>query len=175
MGAAGISMISLSKSYALSIGLSGIAVLTAFNIVNGGGRIVAGMLSDKIGGERTAVLAFLMTAAAYAVLPLLSGVAVISVAAACIGFGFGTLFTVTGPIASKRFGLKYFGMIYGLIFTAYGFIGGILGPALSGVVLDKTGGNYGLVFGYLAVFALIGAVLMATLIRNKASKRSRKA
>lgn len=174
MGAAGISMISLSKSYALSIGLSGIMVLTAFNIVNGGGRIVAGMLSDKIGGERTAVLAFLMTAAAYAVLPLLGGVAMISVAAACIGFGFGTLFTVTGPIASKRFGLKYFGMIYGLIFTAYGFIGGILGPALSGVVLDKTGGNYGLVFGYLAVFALIGAVLMAMLIRNKASKRSRK-
>ncbi len=170
MGAAGISMISLSKSYALSLGMSGIIVLTAFNVVNGGGRIIAGVLSDRIGGERTAIAAFVMTALAYGALVFMDGLAGIAVAAAFIGFGFGTLFTVTGPIASRLFGLKYFGMIYGLIFTAYGFIGGILGPALSGFVLDRTGGNYGLVFGYLAVFAFIGAALMLLLLRLERDK-----
>ena len=51
MGAAGISMVSLSGNYAVSLGLSGTAILMAFNVVNGGGRIVAGVLSDVIGGE----------------------------------------------------------------------------------------------------------------------------
>ena len=166
MGAAGISMVSLSEGYALSIGLSGIVVLSAFNLVNGGSRIVAGLMCDVIGGERTAVIAYVLTAAGYGMLPFMRSVAGASISAACIGFGMGTLFTVTGPVAAKRFGLKYFGMIYGLIFTAYGFIGGILGPALSGVVLDKTGGSYGIVFGYLAVFALIGAGLMIVLART---------
>lgn len=167
MGAAGISMISLSKSYAISQALPGITVLTAFNIVNGGGRIIAGILSDIIGGAWTGVIAFVLTAAGYGMLPFVHGLVGTAAIAACIGFGFGTLFTVTGPIASSFFGLKYFGMIYGLIFTAYGFIAGILGPALSGLVLDKTGGNYTMVFCYLAVFAAVGAVLMWVLGRKK--------
>lgn len=170
MGAAGISMISLSKSYAVSLGLPGITVLTAFNVVNGGGRIIAGILSDIIGGAWTGVVAFVITAAGYGILPFIQSLAGAAVIAACIGFGFGTLFTVTGPIASGLFGLKYFGMIYGLIFTAYGFIAGILGPALSGAVLDKTGGNYTMVFCYLAVFAAVGAVLMAILAKKKAGR-----
>lgn len=171
MGAAGISMVSLSKSYAISLGVSSIAVLTAFNVVNGGGRIIAGMLSDLIGGAWTGVIAFVITAAGYAALPYIHGLAGVAAVSACVGFGFGTLFTVTGPIASGLFGLKYFGLIYGLIFTAYGFIAGILGPALSGVVLDKTGGNYTVVFGYLAAFALIGAGLTAVLAKGASGKK----
>ena len=169
-GAAGISMVSLSKSYALSLGISGIAVLSAFNLVSGCSRIVVGALSDIIGGERIGVIAFAVTAAGYALLPYIGTGAAVMVIAGCVGFGFGTLFTVTGPIASGRFGLRYFGMIYGLIFTAYGFIGGILGPALSGMVLDITSGNYHVVFGYLAVFAFIGAALMYVLQRGRKSR-----
>ena len=86
---------------------------------------------------------------------------------ACVGFGLGTLFTVTGPIASQRFGLKHFGAIFGLIYTAYGFVGGVLGPALSGVILDRTGGSYTAVFTYLAGCALAGVLLMALLRRTR--------
>lgn len=166
MGASGISMISLSKSYAITLGLSGVVILTAFNIVNGVGRIIAGSLSDKIGGEMTCAVAFFLTTIAYIMMPHMSGIAGAAVCAACVGFGFGTLFTVTGPIVTGIFGLKYFGMIYGLIFTAYGFISGILGPTLSGMVLDMTGNNYTIVFSYLAVFAFIGGVLILVLRKN---------
>ena len=145
-------------------------MLSAFNLVSGCSRIVVGALSDIIGGERIGVIAFAVTAAGYALLPYIGTGAAVMVIAGCVGFGFGTLFTVTGPIASGRFGLRYFGMIYGLIFTAYGFIGGILGPALSGMVLDITSGNYHVVFGYLAVFAFIGAALMYVLQRGSKSR-----
>lgn len=166
VGAAGISMVSLGKSYSLSLGLSAVAVLTAFNLANGFGRIVAASLGEIIGGERTGALIFGLSAIGYAVLPHTNSEAVIMIMAAFIGMSFGTLFTVTSPLASGIFGLKNFGMIYGLIFTAYGFIGGVLGPAVGGMVLDKTDGNYMIVFTYLAAFSLIGAVLMIVLKRN---------
>lgn len=163
MGAAGISMVSLAGNYAVSLGLSGTAILMAFNVVNGGGRIVAGVLSDIIGGERTGAIVFSLTALAYAVMAATGSTVPVVISAACVGFGFGTLFTITGPVLIDYFGLKYFGMIFGVTFTAYGFIGGIMGPALSGFILDKTGDNYVIVFSYLAVMALIGAVLMLVL------------
>jgi OFA family oxalate/formate antiporter-like MFS transporter len=51
-------------------------------------------------------------------------------------------------------------MIFGLIFTAYGFIAGIAGPALAGFVLDFTGDSYLAVFTYLAIFCLLAAFLV---------------
>lgn len=163
MGAAGISMVSLSKSYAIFLGLSGVIILTTFNITNGIGRIIAGALTDVIGGPTTGFIAFIITAVGYFMLPHVNGLVAVSVFAAFVGFGLGTLFTITPPMASGIFGLKYFGVIFGVIFTAYGFIAGILGPAISGYVLDYTHGNYTFVFNYLAVFALIGAALIMTL------------
>jgi OFA family oxalate/formate antiporter-like MFS transporter len=161
MGAAGISLVSLAKSYAILLGLSSVSILMAFNLTNGLGRLASGILCDKIGGCQTGILGFLVAALGYFLLPHGSSVGTIGIFAACVGFGFGTLFTITGPVVSEKFGMRYFSIIFGLIFSAYGFVGGILGPLLSGTVLERTG-NYLLVFSYLGVFALIAAVLLLT-------------
>lgn len=157
MGAAGVSMVSLSVNYAVSLGQEGVVVLTAFNITNGVSRIIAGTLSDIIGPNITGCFAFILSAAGYFLLPVFTGLTEVAILASFVGFAFGTLFAVTAPLASSIFGLKYFGMIFGLIFTAYGFIGGLVGPALSGYVLQKNGGNFTPVFMYLAVFCLLAA------------------
>lgn len=75
-----------------------------------------------------------------------------------------------GTVINNLFGLKHFGVIYGLVFTAYGFVGSLLGPALSGVILDVTGGAYWIVFTYLATFSLVAALLMTTLARLTARR-----
>ena len=162
MGAAGISMITLSTLYtgALGLGLAGVTVLTTFNITNGISRIIAGFLSDIIGGQKTGCFSFILAAIGYFMLSHVSGLLGIAVFAAFIGYGFGTLFAITPPLASGIFGLKYFGMIFGLIFTAYGLIAGIVGPALAGYVLQLTSNNFTIVFTYLAIFALLGAFLI---------------
>jgi hypothetical protein len=51
---------------------------------------------------------------------------------------------------------------FGLIFTAYGFLSGPLGPWLSGYILDLTQGNYTLVFSYLGIMCLVsdGPILL---------------
>ena len=167
VGAAGISMVTLSKSYAIWLGLSGVTALMAFNLTNGISRIIAGWLCDAIGGERTALISFLITAAGYILLPFAGGMAAICILVACIGYGFGTMFAITGPVAAKHFGMKHFAAIFGLIFTAYGCVGGIIGPLLAGVILERAAGPYRIIFAYLAVFAVLGAGFMFVLGRTK--------
>ena len=172
VGAAGISMVTLSKSYAIWLGLSGVTVLMAFNLTNGIGRIIAGWLTDAIGGEKTALIAFLIAAAGYVLLPFTGQLVSICILVACIGYGFGTMFAVTGPVAVKHFGMKHFSSIFGLIFTAYGCVGGIIGPYIAGVILERSGNPYRIIFAYLAVFALLGAVFMMILGRTKPEAES---
>nr|WP_321402104.1 MFS transporter [uncultured Desulfobacter sp.] len=160
MGAAGISMVGLSTGYAATLGISGVAVLTAFNLANGISRIIAGALSDYLGRHLTGAITFITAAAAYFMLPCTTSLLNITLLAACVGFAFGSLFAVTAPLATDLFGLKYFGMIFGLIFTAYGFVGGIVGPALAGFVLEVTRENYAYVFRYLGIFCVFAGILI---------------
>lgn len=157
-GAAGISMVGLSVSYPVSLGLSGVVVIMAFNLTNGLSRLISGTLSDYIGGNITGCIAFTLSGVAYFLLPKFTGISGIAIMAAVVGFGLGTLFSITAPMASKIFGLKYFGMIFGLMFTAYGFVSAIVGPAVGGYILKRNGGNFVPVFTYLGVFSLLSAV-----------------
>jgi MFS transporter, OFA family, oxalate/formate antiporter len=162
-GAAGIAMVTLSTGYGLSKGLtmeSAVVILTAFNITNGGSRIIMGFLSDKVGRNLAMSLTFLAAGAAYFLMPYPNTLFALSFLAAVIGFAFGTLFAVSAPLATDCFGLKHFGAIFGLVFTAYGFVSGILGPSLSGYLLDSTKGNFLLVFTYLGIFCLLSGIFI---------------
>lgn len=162
-GAAGASMLVLSTGFGLARGLSlaqAVVILTAFNLTNGSGRLVSGFFSDRLGCSRTMAVSFTGAAVAYLVMPHLEGIWLWAAMAAVIGFAFGTLFTVTAPLACDCFGMAHFGSIFGLIFTAYGFLSGPLGPWLSGYILDLTQGNYTLVFSYLGLMYLASAGLI---------------
>jgi len=63
-------------------------------------------------------------------------------------------------LVSDCFGLEHFGVIFGLIFTAYGFVSGAIGPSLSGYILDATGGNFTLVLSYLGLFCTASGLLI---------------
>jgi len=173
MGASGISILSLSKSYSLKIGQKGVLLHTLFNLSNGVFRIFIGILTDKIGAKITGALGYSCTALGYLIMPYSSNLLVVGLCTIGVGIGFGTIFTVTGPLASDIFGLKYFGMIYGLIFTAYGIVGGIVGPAVSGMILEKTHDNFIIVFTYLGIMGAIGTILTLC-VDDKKRKREKK-
>ena len=159
MGAAAISMVTMSKGYAEAMGLAGVIVLTAFNFANGLIRIVTGYLTDLLGGKLTGFFAYMLTGICYILMPHTTNIVLVTLCAVGIGFGLGSLFTVSPPMISRKVGLKYFGIIYGLVYTAYGIVGGVIGPTVSGILLDKTG-SYVVAFTYLGAFAIIGAVLI---------------
>ncbi len=141
VGAAGISMVSQGGNFAASIGLSSVVVITSFNLTNGIGRIVAGTLSDFIGRNATGCVAFVLGAIGYAVLPFCANPVLVAVLSAFVGFSFGTLFAISSPLVSDLFGLENYSTIFSLVFVAYGFISGIVGPALVGQLLMLTGEN----------------------------------
>jgi OFA family oxalate/formate antiporter-like MFS transporter len=150
-------MLVLATGFGLARGLSlahAVILLTAFNLTNGCGRLISGYFSDQIGRSRTMAISFGCAGFAYLIMPHLANLWFWAVLAAVIGFAFGTLFAVSAPLAGDCFGMAHFGAIFGLIFTAYGFVSGPAGPWLSGYLLDVTHGNYTLVFSYLGVMYL---------------------
>jgi OFA family oxalate/formate antiporter-like MFS transporter len=172
-GAAGASMLVLATGFGLARGLSltqAVAILTGFNLTNGGGRLVSGFFSDRLGHSRTMAVSFTAAAFAYLIMPHLAGIWLWAALAAVIGFAFGTLFTVTAPLAGDCFGMAHFGAIFGLIFTAYGFLSGPLGPWLSGYILDLTRSNYTIVFTYLG-FMYLAAAGVILLVRPYRGER----
>jgi OFA family oxalate/formate antiporter-like MFS transporter len=166
-GAAGASMLVLGTGFGLARGL-GLAqaaiILTAFNLTNGCGRLISGYYSDRIGRTRTMAVSFAGAGIAYLVMPHLADLWMWAGLAAVIGFAFGTLFAVSGPLAGDCFGMTHFGAIFGVVFTAYGFVSGPLGPWLSGHLLDISGSNYTLVFSYLGTMYL-GATGLILLVQ----------
>jgi OFA family oxalate/formate antiporter-like MFS transporter len=174
-GAGGISMVVLSTAFGTSRGLSvqeAVFLLSAFNLTNGLGRFASGWLSDRLGRRRVMGVSFAVAGLAYWALPWLNGTAGWALMAALVGYAFGTLFAVSGPLASERFGLENFAAVFGMIFTAYGFVAGILGPWLSGVILDRTGGDFGIVFGYLGTFLHLAACMMIVMGPAPAARKT---
>lgn len=162
-GAAGIAMVTLSTAFGLSKGHgldSAVLILTAFNLTNGFGRFLGGVVSDLIGRNLTMSVTFFSAGLAYMVLPYSDWLVLSATLAAVIGLAFGTLFGVSAPLATDCFGITHFGAIFGLVFTAYGFVAGIIGPSLSGYLLDATRGNFAIVFSYLGAFCLVSSCLV---------------
>ncbi|WP_300464121.1 MFS transporter [Desulfobacula sp.] len=162
-GAAGISLIVLASSFGQKLGYDitqYVYMLTCFNVLNGIGRLVCGRLSDHYSKGHILMIVFSMASGAYLLMPWVSHLYIISFLACFIGLAFGAMFTVSAPLVTEVFGLENFGKVFGLVFTAYGFVAGILGPWLSGIILDMTGSNFKMVFPLFAGFYLISAMLI---------------
>jgi OFA family oxalate/formate antiporter-like MFS transporter len=163
VGAAGIAMVPLSTLFGTARQLSlsdAVIILSCFNVTNGVSRLISGFLSDITGRKLIMGISFLLAGFAYFLLPLVSGLWLWSLMAAVIGYAFGTLFAVTAPLVGDCFGMIHFGSIFGLVFTAFGFLSGALGPWLGGYLLDISGGNFSLVFSYLGSLMLVSALMI---------------
>lgn len=163
VGASCISMVTLSIPFGLSRGFSfseAVWILMSFNLTSGLIRILAGYLSDIVGRKPLMSISFLAAGAAFFFMPYVSTLGGICGLALIIGLAFGTLFAVSAPLVTDCFGLKYFGMIFGFVFTAYGFVASVLGPALSGFLLERGTTFYG-VFSYLGLLAAASGALIS--------------
>ncbi len=165
MGAGGIAMVTLGTSYGLSLGLDlgrAVVILTVFNLGSGLSRLIMGYASDHLPRARVMSLAFFSAGAAYLLLPWAGGMwglAPVVLLAGVIGYAFGTMWSVAAPLVTDCFGPRHFGEIFGLLFTAYGFISGALGPSLGGFLADWLG-SFFWVFFYLGGLCLVAGLLI---------------
>ena len=118
----------------LTLGFVLVAVLA---VGNGGGRILAGMLSDKIGRKATMIICFVSQAILILLLSratsdnILGETATMAIISALIGANYGANLALFPSITKDFFGLKNFGMNYGLVFTSWG-VGGFMLAYLAG-------------------------------------------
>lgn len=116
--------------------VAGTAMGVFLAIANGVGRIVWGIVSDRIGRQAALVIMLAAQAVTMLVFYYAAGVVVmLYLGAAVIGFNFGGNFALFPAATADYFGARNVGANYGWMFTAYG-IGGILGPVMAGVFRD---------------------------------------
>ncbi len=144
------------------IELSAIAV-SALAIGNGGGRVLYGLLSDKIGRKAVLLIAFVLQAVLILVLSItttgsaLASAPVLMVLVIVIGANYGANLAVFPAITKDYFGLKNFAINYGIVYTAWG-LGGFLLSQLAGSIKDTYGD-----FTY-AYFLAAGMLVLAALL-----------
>jgi nitrate/nitrite transporter NarK len=147
-------------------------VVALMAVGNAGGRIVAGILSDKIGRART--LMIMMSAQAVVIASLLfipeNQAFLLVLAASLIGFNYGTNLSLFPSATKDYFGLKNFGMNYGLVFTAWG-VGGFIFPRVSQMIVAKTGSPETAYI--LATLLLLASVGMTFITKAPRSIRER--
>jgi MFS transporter, OFA family, oxalate/formate antiporter len=146
---------------------AGFILVALLAVGNASGRIIAGMLSDSIGRLWTMFIIFVFQAVLMMVLRMgLSDMTVFIVVSMLIGFNYGSCLSVFPSAVKDNFGLKNFGVNYGLVFTSWG-VGGSVLPFIAGKFFEaakKTTGTGSYDHAYLMAAALLILAAILTFV-----------
>lgn len=145
-----------------SLGELAFIAVAVLAVGNASGRVVAGIISDRIGRKHTLLMmlgfqALLMFAAIPLVGSSATGAVPLVFLASLIGFNYGTNLSIFPSAAKDLWGLKNFGTNYGILFTAWG-VGGFVMGRLSQMLYTATGG-FTSSFLTAGILLVTGAVL----------------
>lgn len=165
---AGLMIISkLAKMVDVQAGVKlGFALVACLAVGNGSGRIVAGVVSDKIGRRATMFICFVIQAVLILLLSqaktgnALGTTPVLVLLSALIGANYGANLALFPAVTKDFYGLKNFGVNYGLVFTAWG-LGGFSLSLLAGKVYDAT---KTFAFAYYCSAGLLAAAAVVTFL-----------
>ena len=135
------------------------AVVAGLSVCNAGGRLLSGVISDRLGRVRTLQGALLLALAAMFALSV-SGNGAKSFFLAgivCVGLCFGTFMGVFPGFTVDRFGAKHSTMNYGFMWIGFAFAG-VIGPMVLSSVYQMSG-QYQAAFFTAAGIAACGLVL----------------
>jgi MFS transporter, OFA family, oxalate/formate antiporter len=152
-----------------SLGDLAFIAVAVMAIGNAGGRIIAGVLSDKIGRRATLTIMLLFQCVLMLIaIPIVksSSAVILVLLATFIGFNYGTNLSLFPSITKDNWGLKNFGMNYGIVFTAWG-VGGFVMPILHQNLYNRFGHVYTYSFLTAAVLLFLGACLTFALKKEK--------
>jgi MFS family permease len=128
------------------------------------GRLSFGLLLDRIFAPHLTALVFLAPTVAFSVILLPDTTSINAmIAAGFLGFGLGAEVDALSYIASRSFGLRYFGRILGFLMVAF-TLGLAFGPILFGKIYDQFQ-SYQLALWIAAGISAVSSGLIITLRR----------
>ncbi len=145
-----------------TMGSQAFIAVAVMAIGNALGRVVAGVLSDKIGRRWTLMLVLLIQAVLmFVAIPVTASTDgakfIIVLLATFIGFNYGANLSLFPSFTKDLWGLKNFGMNYGVLFTAWGVGGFVLSRVQQ--MLKASSGNFSSSFIVAGVLLAVGAAL----------------
>jgi MFS family permease len=153
-----------------SMGEMAFLAVVVLALGNASGRVMAGFVSDKIGRKATllgvTILQAICMLLAVPVTETLSFPILLVLLATAIGFHYGANLCLFPAFAKDLYGLKNFGVNYGILFTAWGAGGFVLSRLQQ--MLKASSGNFRSSFLVAAGFLFVGALL--TLLLDKPKK-----
>lgn len=150
----------------------GSIMVAAMAIGNGAGRILAGMVSDKIGRKPTLFGCFIVQAGLVMVLcfaqpkSTFSNFYLMALLSALLGANYGANLSLFPSITKDFYGLKNFGVNYGLVFTAWGIGGFILSQTAGRIYVKYESYEY----AYYTASALLILAAVVTLFVKRPEK-----
>ena len=153
-----------------SLGTWAFLVVAVMSIGNAAGRVIAGVVSDKIGRANTLVIMLVFQAALmFAAIPVIDGTysnaVVMVLLVTFMVFNYGTNLALFPSFAKDLWGIKNYGMNYGILFSAWGI--GAFALVKIGEVLKASTGSFTMSFAVAGVLLIVGA-MFANSLRPKA-------
>jgi OFA family oxalate/formate antiporter-like MFS transporter len=141
------------------------AMAVFFALSNGLGRILWGMISDKLGRKRSIII-MMATQGLFVILFqwMAGNIYTLYLFAVLIGFNFGGNFALFPTITADTFGTKFIGQNYGWVFLAYA-AGGIFGPVMGGKLGDLN--NFPLAFTICGILCFVAVITIGMVVPAK--------
>jgi MFS transporter, OFA family, oxalate/formate antiporter len=154
---------SISGMAKKSMGAAAFVAVAVMAVGNAGGRISAGLLSDRIGRRQTLTLVLALQAALmFAAIPVTASKTliplVIVLVATLIGFNYGANLSLFPSYVKDLWGLRSFGMNYGILFTSWG-VGGLVLSRLQQMLTARQGGSFRVSFCMAGGLLILGSLL----------------
>jgi MFS transporter, OFA family, oxalate/formate antiporter len=150
-----------------SMGSMAFVAVAIMAIGNASGRVVAGVLSDKIGRRATLTIMLAFQAILmFAAIPVVGSESAVLLVllASLIGFNYGSNLTLFPSFAKDYWGFKNYGLNYGVLFSAWG-VGGFVMGRVSEMMNAQPGGlNKSFI---LAGTCLASGVIITFFLREK--------
>lgn len=147
-------IVALQSNNTIKIGFMFVALLAVFNAA---GRLLAGLVSDKIGRIKTIFLVCVTQAVVMFFFSKFSTVLQFTIGSAVVGFSYGACLSLFPSTTADYWGTKNLGLNYGIMFTAWG-VGGVFGPLLAGKLADLNG-SYATAYLIASGLMLVAAAL----------------
>ncbi|MEM9036598.1 MAG: MFS transporter [Actinomycetota bacterium] len=120
-----------------------VGVIGASSVV---GRLGLGALAGRLGELRLYRMTVFVMAVSHLIW-LVAGAshAALIAYAVVLGVGYGGFIAISPAVVAQRFGMEGIGGVLGAVYTSAG-IGGLLGPPIAGVLIDRSGFSTAIVF-----------------------------
>jgi len=145
-------------------GTTAIIAASVLTVIGGGslaGRVLMGILGDRMGTRLSFAICFMGTSVALLWLLVAEEVWMLYLFATVFGFASGGMYALGSPMAAEFFGLRSHGVIFGVAIFG-GAVGGAIGPTLAGHIFDISG-SYQLAFLTCAILGVVGLIQLSFL------------